>query len=131
MAAARCLLGKVYDRELAEHDPQRGDRPSRSDEIRRVIQEYIDDQREVLREAAPDVELKGCSAFGTNAKASRAGAFTQDLARLMASMSEGVYLGVPVVVVVSAGVPVRRCSRRSVRPVRRCSRRSCRPVRRS
>jgi hypothetical protein len=49
MAAARCLLGKVYDRELAEHDPQRDDRPSRSDEIRRVIQEYIDDQREVLR----------------------------------------------------------------------------------
>jgi hypothetical protein len=42
-------LPPIYDKELAEHDPQRADRPSRSDEMRRVIQEYIDDQREVLR----------------------------------------------------------------------------------
>jgi hypothetical protein len=40
---------EVYDWELAEDDPQRGDRPSRSAEIRQIVQEYIDDQQELLR----------------------------------------------------------------------------------
>ena len=40
---------EAFHTEPAENPPWRVDKPSRTAEARKVVQEYIDDQREVLR----------------------------------------------------------------------------------